>query len=292
MNLKKIFFREKRRDYRVGLALGGGGTRGFAHLGALKAFEEDGIVFDEVAGTSVGSLVASLYAYGMTSDEMLAIANKLKVSDIRNSRLFFMPSKTEGLEELIKQTVGDTFIEDLKKPLTVVAVDLITGEEIDIKKGNLAKAVAGSCSVPGVFQPVEFENYRLADGGLLNTIPADVLRKNGCKYVVSVDVNPTRGYGTESTKYVDNLLASLRIVMSSNAFKGKINSDVIVEADTRKFRSTRLEGAKEMYQAGYDAAKKLSHKIKLLFDPKFQKIKEKCGFSGKKKQSKKYDKDL
>ena len=186
MSRETILYRkQEKKKYKIGLAFGGGGARGFAHLGALKAFEENGIEFDEVAGTSVGSIVASLYAFGLSSDEMLNIAKKLKESDIRTSKIFFMPSNSSGIENLIKSSIGDVHFEDMKKPLTVVAVDLKSAREIDITRGSVVKAVAGSCAVPGIFEPVDFGEYRLADGGLQNTIPADVLRRNGCKYVVS-----------------------------------------------------------------------------------------------------------
>ena len=253
------------KKYKTGIAFGGGGTKGFAHLGVLKAFEENDISFDEVAGTSVGSLVGSFYAYGLTSDEMYKIAKKLKVSDIRNSKMFFVPSKTQGIEDLVKNTIGDAHFEDMKKPLTVVAVDLITAKEVHLTKGSVAKAVAGSCAVPSVFNPVEFGEYRLADGGLQNTIPADVLRSNGCKYVISIDCNPTRCYGTTSTKLLDTIFASIRIMMKSNAIKGKMYSDICIEVDTSKFKSTSLEGAEEMYKAGYEAGLKAVPKIKELF---------------------------
>ena len=284
MKLGKWFRSKEKKKFKIGLAFGGGGTKGFAHLGALKAFEENGIVFDEVAGTSVGSMVASLYAFGLTSDEMLSYAKKLKVSDIRNSKLFFMPSKTTGIENFMKTVIGDAHFEDLKKPLTVVAVDIITGKEIHITKGSVAKAVAGSCAVPGIFSYVDFGEYRLADGGLQNTIPADVLRLNGCKYVVSIDVNPTRGYGTDSTKLVDVLLASMRIMMKGNAVKGKIYSDIVIETDTSKYRSTRLEGADEMYRTGYEEALKAIPKIKELLQDKKEK---KHGLFGLFKRNKK-----
>lgn len=260
--LSKFNLTNKKRKCKIGLAFGGGGTRGFAHLGVLKAFEENGIVVDEVAGTSVGSMVASAYAYGLSSDEMYNAVKNLKVSDIRNSRLFFMPSNTNGIQKLVKQLIGDAHFEDMKKPLTVVAVDIKSGKEIHITKGSVVKAVAGSCAVPGIFDPVDFGEYRLVDGGLQNTIPADVLRKNGCKYVISIDVNPTRGYGTDSLKITEILEASLRILMKSNAVKGSIFSDIVIEANTSEFKSTSLEGSEEMYKIGYDSAMKLMPQIK------------------------------
>ena len=209
-------FSLKKLKVKIGLALGGGGARGFTHLGALKAFEEYGIKFDAVAGTSVGSLVGALYCAGYTFEQMYRIAKEVEVKDIRTSKVFFMPSKTDGLEKIIVDELGDINIEDLKIPFCAVAVDLKTTDEVHLQKGNLAKAVAGSCCVPGVFQPVEFEDKLLCDGGLKNTVPANVLKLMGCDYVVSIDINKSRGYGTDSTKLVDVLACSIRILMKSN----------------------------------------------------------------------------
>ena len=124
-----IFFKKKKR-LKVGLALSGGGARGFAHLGALKAFEEFGVKFDYVCGTSAGSLVGAFYCAGYSYSQIFELARNLKIKDIRTSKLVFVPSKTEKLEELITENLGDINIEDLKIPFSAVAVDLKTTDEI------------------------------------------------------------------------------------------------------------------------------------------------------------------
>lgn len=254
----------KKQKVKIGLALGGGGARGFTHLGALKAFEEYGIKFDAVAGTSVGSLVGALYCAGYTFEQMYRIAKELEVKDIRTSKLFFMPSKTDGLEKIIVDELGDIDIQDLKIPFCAVAVDLKSTEEIHLEKGNLAKAVAGSCCVPGVFQPVEFDDKLLCDGGLKNTVPANVLKLMGCDYVVSIDINKSRGYGTDSSKIVDVLSCSIRILMKSNAIKGYLYSDVILKPNTKQFKSTSKDGFEDMIDEGYrEAIDKIGEILKL-----------------------------
>lgn len=262
--------KQKKIKFKVGLALGGGGTRGFAHLGALKAFEEEGIEFDYIAGTSVGSLVGALYASGMSAAEMIEKAKELKVKDIRTSKLPFVPSKTEKLEEVMKEYVGDLVFSDLKKPMTIVAVDLVTAKEVHLESGSVIKAVAGSCAVPAVFNPVEFDSYMLIDGGVQNTIPSNILRNKGCKYVIAVDVNPARGYGTTSTKLIDVIAASIRIMMKSNAETGKLYADIVISPDTKRFRASRVEGGLEMIEEGYRATMDLMPQIKKLL-----KVKEK-----------------
>ena len=176
-----------------------------------------------------------------------------------------MPSSTEALEKIIIDTVGDIDISDLNTPFCAVAVDMRSGNEVDITRGRLCKALAGSCAVPTVFSPVEFEDKLLFDGGLQNTIPADVLRKLGCDAVVSVDINSTRGNGTDSNKYLDLLMASVRIMMKSNAIKGYMNSDIIIKPDLKRFSASRTDGMLEMIEEGYKATKEKIPEIMELF---------------------------
>lgn len=244
----------KHKKVKIGLALGGGGARGFAHLGVLKAFEENNISFDYVAGTSAGSLVGALHCAGLTYQQIYNIAKDLKKKDIKPGTFMFVPSKTEGLQKVIISAIGDISFQELKKPFAAVAVDLISADEIIITHGSVAKAVAGSCAVPGVFVPVEFEHMHLADGGLQNTIPADVPRLYDCDYVVAVDVNSTRGEGTNSLKMIDVLPATIRILMKSNAVKGYLNADVIIQPNLKRFKSTKMDGFEEMIEEGYRAA--------------------------------------
>lgn len=260
VNDKKV----KKNKHKIGLALGGGGARGFADIGVIKAFEEEGIEFDEIAGTSAGSLVGALYAYGLTSDEMLEVAKNIKMKNIKGGLFFFMPSDTVGIQDIIKDAIGDVQFDELKTKFTAVAVDLITGKEVHLTSGNVAKSVAASCAVPGFFKPVEIDKYRLADGGLQNNVPADVLKSNGCKYVFSVDINHTRGSGTSSTKLIDILKASIGIMMKSNSLNGKFFSDIVIEPDLVKFSSTSSEGYLEMIEIGYKEAKKRMPEIKQL----------------------------
>ena len=275
-----IFKRFKKKP-KVGIAFGGGGGRGLSHIGVLKAFEEYGIEFDYVAGTSVGSIIGAAYASGMTSKEMYEMAKKLKVKDIRTNKIPFMTSKTDGIETLAKESFGgDINIEDLKKPFSAVAVDIKSTREVCISHGNLAKAIAGSCCVPVFFQPVEFGDRLLCDGGLQNTIPANIPRYFGCDYVVAVDCNSTRTYGTDSTKLLDVSGCSIRILMKSNAVKGYLCADCMIATDNKRFKSTKLKGLDEMVQEGYKNAVDAMPEIMKIFAGKV-----------KRKKMKDFDKD-
>lgn len=257
-----------KKDIKVGIAFGGGGARGFSHLGVIKALEEFGVKFDYVAGTSAGSLIGAFYSAGYTYDQMYEIAKNVRMKDIKTNRVPFVPSKLDGLGEIIIKELGDINIEDLKIPFSAVAVDLISTKEVVISKGNLAKAVMGSCAVPAVFHPVEHQGMLLADGGLQNTIPADVPRHYGCDYVVAVDVNKSRTYGTESSKLTDVVMCSIRILMKSNAVRGYVYSDVVVGPETKRFKSTSKDGMEDMIEEGYNAAIDVMPKIIELFSKK------------------------
>lgn len=261
------------RKPKIGIAFGGGGARGFTHLGAIKAFEEFGIKFDYVAGTSAGSLVGAFYSAGYTFKQMYEICKNIKEKDIRRNVIPFTTSNTDGIGDILINNLGDINIEDLKIPFSAIAVDIKSTKEVCFSKGNLAKAVMGSCSVPLVFQPVVYDDKILCDGGLQNTIPADIPRHYGCDYVVAVDVNKSRTYGTDSTKFLDVLSCSIRILMKSNAVRGYVTADVIIGPETKRFKSNKAEGIDDMIEEGYKATIDMMPKIMDLFKRKVKKKK-------------------
>lgn len=258
----------KNPKVKIGLALGGGGARGYAHLGAIKAFEEYGLKFDYIAGTSAGSLVGAFYSNGWNFQQIYDLAKEFKKKDIIKSKIPFMPSSTEGIQEIVRKNLGDIDIKDCKTPFAAIAVDVLSTEECVITSGNLAKAVAGSCAVPGIFHPVEFEGRMLSDGGLQNTLPSDVPKLFGCDYVVAVDVNAERAYGATSTKFIDVIGATIRILMKRNAEKGYQFAEVVLKPKTRRFKSTKLEGIEDMIEEGYVEAIDKMPQILELFNKK------------------------
>lgn len=259
---------QKNKNVKIGLALGGGGARGFAHLGAIKAFEEFGLKFDFVAGTSAGSLVGAFYANGWTFEQMYNVAKNFKEKDIRKSKIPLVPSSSEGIENIIISNLGDIDVSESKTPLAVVAVDILSTNECIIRKGKLSKAVAGSCAVPAIFQPVEFGERLLFDGGLQNTLPSNVPKLFGCDYVVAVDVNPSRNYGAKSNKYFEVLGATIRILMKKNAETGYQYGDIVLKPETKRFKSTKMEGFEEMIDEGYNEAIEMMPKILEIFNKK------------------------
>lgn len=258
-----------RKPKRVALVLGGGATRGLAHVGAIKAFEENNISFNYVVGTSVGAIIGAAYASGLNASQLENLARNVKPKDIRKNFLPFTPSTADGIAEVVRRNIGDVKFSDLKRKLCVVAVDVITSNEVHITSGSVADAVSGSCAVPGVFYPVEFENHRLFDGGLSNNIPSNVAKMVfDCDAVIAIDVNSTRGQGTDSTKYLDQIMASIRIMMKSNSLKGYLNSDIMIQPDLKRFKRTSMDCLDEMIEEGYKATLFQMDNIKALLSGK------------------------
>lgn len=275
----KLFGRKKETDvtpvrtklkhkYKVGLALSGGGAKGIAHIGVIKAFEEVGLDFDFVAGTSVGSLVGAAYCAGTGWEKMAEFCRSVKEKDIRNSRTIFFPSESRNIEKLAHKLLNGKNFNELNKPFVCNAVDLATGEEKVFDRGNLAKAISASSSVPVIFTGVNIDGAHYVDGGLLNIIPADLVRRMGAEYVVSVDLNSTRGEGTGSKRLLSVFWATFNIAMKSTAYKGIMNTDVMIEPDLKKFKSTKLMYIDEMIEEGYRAAMEQLPVIKLMLGVK------------------------
>ena len=267
-----LFRRKKsaqKNPVKTGIVFSGGGTRGFAYIGVIKAFLESGIDFDMVAGTSVGSIIGAFYAANVPLNIMEERAVKMKQTDIFSSKIKLIPSKTERLEEFVAEILDGKEFDDLVKPFCAVAVDIKTGTEVHISsggKGDLVKAIAGSCAIPGVFNAVPFKDMNLLDGGLTNNIPADALREMGADIVISIDINPTRGYGTDSLKTVELLKAALRILMKSNAVNGYVHSDYIIKLDLSKFSQLKIENIDEMIQLGYELTMQQIPEIKRVLE--------------------------
>ncbi len=245
----------RRKKIKVGLALGGGGARGVGHIGVLKALEELGVEISFISGTSAGSVIGAFYGGGYSVEQMEAIAKNLRVKDVRDSKFIWKPSSSENIEKLIKKSFNkeNVTFDDLKIPLSVVCVDMKSGKEMIFSSGDLAKIVAGSCSVPGVFKPVVYGDYHLVDGGLSNNVPADVVHNMGADVVIAVDVNSTRGQGTDSMKLV-KVLSSTIGVMMKNSVDAKLDyADIVITPNLSRFSSTKIEGIIEMIKEGYDS---------------------------------------
>lgn len=177
---------------RVGLALGSGAARGWAHLGVIQALVEAGIRIDYIAGTSIGSLVGAFFAAGKLEmlQELILELDWKKFTALIDV-VFPKSGIIEGkkIENIMREHVPKTRIEDFTLPFSAVCTDLFTGREIIIQQGDVIEAVRASISIPGIFTPVSKDNTFLVDGGLVNPVPVSVVRNMGAGFVIAVDVN-------------------------------------------------------------------------------------------------------
>ena len=181
-----------KRPPRIGLALGGGAARGFAHVGVIQVLEEAGIKPDLVTGTSAGSLVAALQASGRTGSQLQRIADTMDEATFADWTLpLFSRGMLRGdaLARYVSQQVGGRRIEDLPLPLGIVATDLHSGQAVLFQRGDIATAVRASSAVPGLFQPVPISGHEYVDGGLVAPVPVRQARQMGAELVIAVDIS-------------------------------------------------------------------------------------------------------
>jgi len=181
---------------KIGLALGGGGARGLAHIGILKVLLREQIPIDMISGTSMGGIVGAMHAVGLSPDQMEAEATKrgdigqvFKLVDLQLVGSGLLGGKR--IRKMIAEMLGaETTFADLRLPFAVIATDYNSGREVVLKDGNLADAVRATMSVPGIFEPVEIGGFKLLDGGVLDNVPVGVARSLGAEKVIAVDVLP------------------------------------------------------------------------------------------------------
>ncbi|HEV57592.1 MAG TPA: patatin family protein [Phycisphaerales bacterium] len=183
---------------KVGLALGGGGARGLAHIGVLKVLEQEGIPIDYLTGTSMGGVIAAGYAAGLSPDfmaqealRMTSLRRLLPLTDLSPLRRGLFEG--QKVREYLTDHLGDRTFDDLRIPLTLIAVDLNSGREVYLNQGRVADSVRATVALPGVFTPVEWNGQLLVDGGLLDNLPADAVRQMGADVVIAVDVTTDNG---------------------------------------------------------------------------------------------------
>ena len=215
------------RPVRLGLALGGGAARGFAHVGVIQVLEEAGLHPHYVAGTSAGSLVAALYASGKSSQELRRVADTMEEAEITDWMVPLLNRgalRGEALARYVNTQVGGKLIEQMKIPLAIVATDLRNGEAVAFRRGNTGSAVRASSAVPAVFQPVRIGDREFVDGGLVAPVPVRQVREMGANFVVAVDISSD----PEGNPAGD----TFQILMQTFAIMGKsINALALREAD-------------------------------------------------------------
>ncbi len=259
----------KEKRPKIILVLGGGGARGFAHVGVLKALREANVPIDMVVGTSMGAIIGSLYCSGVELEEIEKIATYIKWDDISNlssvSLLKMLVSEkllsTQKMEKYINKMIGDKHFFQLNIPFACVATDIKTGEKIIFKEGEVASAARASATIPGIFEPVQYRQRFLVDGGIVENIPVSVAKLFNPNIIITVAVS------ADITKNsFDNIFVSLfQAIYIQGQQTDKVNlkmSDIIIAPKVNDISAIELNRAVECIDAGFIAGKKSIERIK------------------------------
>jgi len=258
----------------IGLALGSGAFRGFAHIGVIKSFEKNNIPIDYLSGASIGAWVAAYYAI---FKDVNKLENDLIDNPKENLPMLFDLSWTGGFiggqkfMAFLEKNLHHHNFSELEIPLKIVATDLVSGQAYIFEKGDVARAVRASTSVPLVFKPVEYKNKLLVDGGLSDPVPGHLLRKMGADIVIGVNLYNKNEFIGKNFTMPNVVLRSTRIVMHNLAKVAIKSLDIVIEPDTSKYiRESNLskyftkEIAEAMIKIGEKATDKVIPQIKAL----------------------------
>jgi NTE family protein len=237
----------KPKTIKLGLALGSGGARGFAHVGVLTALSESGIEFDIVAGTSIGSIIGAFYSAGYSATDIAERIGYVAKGDVVK---MFLKGGRHAFFKFAVEEIGGERIEDLKKPFCAVATEYETGKEKVFSSGKILDAIMASSAIPPVFKPVEIDGVYYVDGAFTNSVPSDVVKSMGADYVVGVDIS----VGPTSKEYYSKGSENPRE-------QGEKFSDTLIHPDLTGYSTADVFKAGEMFDIGYATAKQLVPKI-------------------------------
>ena len=258
---------EQPRPPRVGLALGGGFARGISHLGVLRVLEAEGIPIDFLSGTSVGGLIAAAYASGATVDAISKRALGTSFRDFaRWSVSRFGLASNIRMGRYVHEFCGVERIEQMKKPLAICAVDLLSGEPYYFTKGDLGVALRASCAYPGLFQPVEHEGRLLVDGFLTGPVPVEAARTLGAECVIGVYLGMTGP--APRPKHMGEVLWRSFAIMQQQAIERRDRAaDVLISPNVKDFVWDDFSRTGELIAAGESAARAALPQIRELLAP-------------------------
>ena len=252
----------------LGLALGGGFSRGFAHLGVLKVLEQNHIPISYIAGTSVGSILGAAYASGAPLARIIATCRTIRFRDIgrwRVSRLGLACNHRLG--DLIEQVFESRRFEDLQIPMAVVATDLASGEPVVFTHGNLSEAIRASCAFPGLFEPVKIGTRCLADGGLVAQVPTRAASDLGAQHVIAVSVGVEDGQRGAPSNIFQVVCRAVSAAQKHQLEIWERHADLVLRPDVQALAWDDFDRAEEAIEAGAAAARRALPRIQKLLNP-------------------------
>lgn len=245
----------KKNKKQTGVALGGGAVLGGAHIGVIRALEESEIKPDCIAGTSIGALIACLYAFGIRWEKMKEIALDLNWLDISGFSLSqYGLLSNDRIGDVIKEVIGDVSFEDADIPLAVVATDISNGERVVLKEGKVLDAVKASTCIPGVFIPIEKGDRMLIDGGLMENVPVLALEELGAEYVIGVDLNANYLF-SKPDNIMELLINTVHLGLHHITKMQTEKADLMIQPDLSEFNYVQMEQIPDLIEKGYEAAK-------------------------------------
>lgn len=254
---------------RIGFAFGGGAAKGFAHIGVIKMLEAHGIKADVVSGTSAGSVVGSMYAYGMDAFTLQERAFGLDESQIRDIRIFSGGLiKGQKLQDFVNQMLGGRTLEKLGKPFAAVATELDTGKRAAFVRGNTGQAVRASSSIPGVFEPVIISGKQYIDGGVVSPVPVDAARELGADFVIAVDISKKAGDGGKTKSLFGIMGQSLAIMGQKLGEQELARADIVIRPKVGKIGAADFDQKNVAILEGERAALALLPEIKRKMEEK------------------------
>ncbi|MBX2966765.1 MAG: patatin-like phospholipase family protein [Cyclobacteriaceae bacterium] len=240
---------------KIGLVLSGGGARGFAHLGVIKALEEFGLRFNQVSGTSAGSIAAAFYCYGYTPDEILARISQMGfLRSVRPAWAWTGLLSLDGFKEMMLRCMPENDFSVLKIPLTIAATEIRLGKVVYFNEGELIPAVLASSSIPALFNPVKQNGNVYVDGGIMDNLPVRPL-VGKCDFIIGSHCNPVaQKFDINSVKDITE--RSLLLAINVNTIKSKTYCNQVIEPpDLGKFSTFDLAKGKEIFEIGYNYTK-------------------------------------
>jgi NTE family protein len=259
----------------IGLALGGGFARGFAHLGVLQVLEQNQIPISHIAGTSVGSILGAAYASGAPLSRIIATCRTLRFRDIarwRVSRLGLASNNRLG--DLIERVFESRQFEELRIPLAVVATDLTSGEPVVFTQGHLVDAIRASCAFPGLFEPVEIGTRCLADGGLVAPVPTRAARELGATSVVGISVGMQDGHRGAPTNIFQVVSRAVSAAQKHQLEIWERHADIVLRPDVQSLAWDDFDRAEEAIEAGAVAARRALPRIQKLLGQKEDSVRD------------------
>ncbi|MFA4858835.1 MAG: patatin-like phospholipase family protein [Candidatus Margulisiibacteriota bacterium] len=244
---------------KVGLALGGGVARALAHIGVLKVIERHKIPIHYIAGTSMGALIAALYAAGISPAKIERIAARTSWAQIlRFSFSSSGPFSGEGIYRFMEYRLGkNKQFKDLKIPLRIVATDLKSGKPYVFAEGEVARAVQASATFPGVFLPVREKGVLLVDGGIVNNVPSSVVREMGANFVIAVDAVPKEELIDDPKNVLQVAGRAVDLILRKLSEEGRRQADILIEPDfDEDIWHLDLHMARQLIREGEVAAEK------------------------------------